>query len=68
VTEVTSRHYAKIHRQLKRDGRAIPANDIWIAATAMELDCPIFTFDKHFKYVKNLSVVSSEADWIKLNS
>ncbi len=68
VTEVTSRHYAKIHQQLKRDGRAIPSNDLWIAATAMELDCPIFTFDKHFKYVKHLSVVSSEADWIKLNS
>ena len=64
VTEATSRHYAKISHQLRKDGKAIPSNDIWIAATAMGLDCPIFTYDKHFKHVKGLTVVSSETDWI----
>ena len=68
VTEVTSRHYAKISLQLRQDGRTIPSNDIWIAATAMEHDCPIFSFDRHLRFVKGLLVVSSAADWIALNS
>lgn len=68
ISEATSRYYALICRQLRVDGKPIPTNDIWIAASAIEHDCPLFTFDAHMRKVKALKVVSDEADWIALNS
>lgn len=68
VTEVTSRHFAQISQQLRRDGRPIPANDLWIAATAMEHSSPLFTFDKHFGNVKDLTVIRDQDDWLKLHT
>ena len=68
VTEVTSRYFAKISQQLRRDGQPIPANDIWIAATAMEHGIPLFTYDKHFRNVMGLQVVSSEEDWLQMHA
>ena len=68
VTEVTSRHFAKISQQLRRDSRPIPTNDIWIAATAMEHGIPLFTCDKHFRNVIGLQVVRNEEDWLQLHA
>jgi tRNA(fMet)-specific endonuclease VapC len=68
VSEVTSRHYAEIFQQLRHDGQPIPVNDIWIAAAGLELNCPVFTFDKHFHFVKGLNVVNQESDWMKIHS
>ncbi len=68
VTEVTSRYFAKISQQLRRDGRPIPANDIWIASTAMEHGIPLFTCDKHFCNVIGLQVVSNQEDWLQLHA
>jgi tRNA(fMet)-specific endonuclease VapC len=67
VTEVTSRHFAKVSQQLRRDGRPIPTNDIWIAATAMEHGIPLFTHDKHFCNVIGLQVVRNQEDWLQLH-
>ncbi len=68
VTEVTSRHFAHISQQLRRDGRPIPTNDIWIAAAAMEHGSPLYTYDKHFQNVVGLPVVRDEADWLHLHA
>ena len=54
VTEQTSEHYGVVYKGLRRKGRPIPANDLWIAATALEHGCSIFTFDKHFDEIDNL--------------
>lgn len=48
--------YAKIKAQLKTDGHPIPENDIWIAACAMAYELTIVTADKHFSFIKELSI------------
>lgn len=68
TTEATSRHYAQVSHQLRQVGKPIPANDMWIAACALELGCPLYSFDAHFKDVKGLKVVTSTEDWRILNA
>jgi len=46
--------YAEIRRQLKTDGKPIPANDCWIAALAKQHRLPVVSLDKHFDAVKGL--------------
>ena len=68
VVASTSREYALLSRQLRLLGLPVPTNDIWIAAAARELDCPILTLDAHFRRVRGLKVVQSEADWVALHT
>ena len=49
--ERTARFYAKIFAQVKRRGRMIPTNDIWIAAEAMDIGGVLYSSDKHFHEV-----------------
>jgi tRNA(fMet)-specific endonuclease VapC len=57
VTIETARNYGAIKSELRRIGRPIPDNDIWIAALARQCDAAIATRDAHFDFVENLSVV-----------
>ena len=54
VTEETTEFYADIRHELKRKGRPLPANDIWIAALAIEHSLPVLTRDQHFDLVSGL--------------
>jgi len=54
----TLRFYSEISHQLKRDGKPIPANDVWIAALCKESGMELISRDKHFDYVKGLKRVS----------
>ena len=47
----TARHYGIIKSQLKKKGRPIPENDVWIAAIAKEYDLTLVTRDDHFSYI-----------------
>lgn len=67
VVASTSRDYALLSRQLRVIGLPVPTNDIWIAAAAKEIDCPILTLDAHFRRIGGLRVVQSEADWVALH-
>lgn len=49
ITRKTSEYYADIRFELKKVGKPIPENDIWIAAIAKENDMVIVTRDKHLK-------------------
>jgi tRNA(fMet)-specific endonuclease VapC len=49
--------YARIRLQLKKRGKPIPENDIWIAATCIVNTIPLYTLDKHFKEVSDLILV-----------
>jgi len=49
--------YARIKTELKRRGRPIPENDIWIAACAQSAESPLFSRDDHFTEIENLSLV-----------
>ena len=59
VREVAAGHetgmlYGKIKNDLMQMGKPIPANDIWIAASAIENGAVLITYDKHFAAVKTL--------------
>lgn len=48
--------YGKIKSQLKIEGKPIPENDIWIAACAMAYGLTLVTADKHFSFIKDVSL------------
>lgn len=50
----TTEYYASIFKQLKRKGKPIPTNDIWIAANTMKHGATLFSLDKHFQEIENL--------------
>jgi tRNA(fMet)-specific endonuclease VapC len=56
VDRLTSTYYGYIKRLLKQKGRMIPANDIWIAATAVQYDLTLMSQDAHFNAVDGLAV------------
>jgi tRNA(fMet)-specific endonuclease VapC len=58
ITEETTRHYADVRVELKRDGKPIPSNDIWIAALSREHRMPILSRDRHFDSVPGLRRVT----------
>src|SRR4030067_450286 len=54
IDEETSEFYAKIYWDLKRKGKPVPSNDMWVAASAMRHGLALFTLDEHFKNIKGL--------------
>jgi tRNA(fMet)-specific endonuclease VapC len=52
--EATARLYGDVKADLRRKGRPIPENDIWISATALQHDLTIATRDPHFDHVEGL--------------
>lgn len=54
----TARRYAEVRMALRRKGRPIPENDIWIAAVCLEHGVPLATRDGHFKEVDGLEVLN----------
>jgi tRNA(fMet)-specific endonuclease VapC len=56
VTAATADSYALVYRDLRRKGKPIPANDLWIAATALEHGAALLTRDAHFLHVDGLRV------------
>jgi tRNA(fMet)-specific endonuclease VapC len=50
--------YAEIKTALRRAGRPVPDNDIWIAACALASDLPLVHLDAHFDEIERaLSVL-----------
>lgn len=58
IDESIADRYATTRLELKRIGHPIPENDLWIAATCLELGIPLLTADGHFDYVQGLQVVN----------
>jgi len=54
VDEETTLHYAAIGLGLKRTGKPIPANDLWIAALCRQHSLPVLSRDRHFDLVDGL--------------
>ncbi len=61
VTLVTSDRYSRIAVSLRRKGKPIPTNDIWIAAHAMETGADLISFDEHFEHVDGLAWIHPSA-------
>lgn len=53
----TSIRYAVIVAALRRSGRPIPTNDVWIAASAMQHGLGVLTTDPHYEQVPQIIVV-----------
>jgi len=52
----TATTYSRTRCALKRKGRPIPDNDIWVAAQCLEHGWILATDDEHFAYVDGLAV------------
>ena len=51
VTEETALRYAEVDVYLRKKGRPIPRNDVWIAAVALEHGLQLLTLDVHFREI-----------------
>jgi tRNA(fMet)-specific endonuclease VapC len=56
IDEETSERYATISVALKNAGTPVAANDIWIAASAMQYGLPILTSDRDFQKIPQVIV------------
>jgi len=54
IEEETTQHYAAIGLELKKRGRPIPANDLWIAALCRQHALPLLSRDRHFDVVAGI--------------
>jgi tRNA(fMet)-specific endonuclease VapC len=58
----TAKRYAHIHGALRKAGTPIPANDLWIAASAMEHGLTVVTLDNHFVRIPQILCRLCESD------
>ena len=56
ITENTATHYSRIYINLRRKGHPIPTNDLWIAASALEHNLALYSYDNHFKAINEITV------------
>lgn len=54
IDEETSHSYAAIGLELKKAGRPIPVNDLWVAALCRQHSLPLLSRDRHFDLVSGL--------------
>lgn len=54
IDEETAAFYAEIYWDLRRKGKPVPSNDMWVAASAMKHGLALFTFDEHFNNINVL--------------
>jgi tRNA(fMet)-specific endonuclease VapC len=59
IQEPTAHHYAEISLELKRKGKPIPTNDLWIAALCRQHSLPLLSRDRHFDLVPGIQRI----DW-----
>lgn len=59
VGEETTRHYASIGVELKKAGKPIPTNDLWIAALCRQHSLSLLSRDRHFDAVSGIKRI----DW-----
>lgn len=56
LDEETSDRYAVIRVALKKAGTPVAANDLWIAASAMQHGLPVLTSDRDFQKIPQIMV------------
>lgn len=56
VTQETALRYAEIDVYLRKKGRPIPRNDVWIAAVALEHGLQLLTLDDRFREIPMLLI------------
>ena len=56
IDEAVTIAYGNIKAALRKKGKPIPENDIWIAAIALHHELIIVTRDKHFKEIDSIKI------------
>lgn len=56
ATSETAEYFGLIMAALKKAGRPIPLNDVWVAAHALETGSILVTYDQHFSAVPGLRI------------
>lgn len=64
VTAETADSYALVYANLRRKGQPIPANDLWIAASALEHGLALLSLDARFAQVDGLRLGRRVADFL----
>jgi predicted nucleic acid-binding protein len=64
VTLATADLYALVYAALRRKGRPIPTNDLWIAASSLEHGAALLSLDAHFQAIDGLRVGASLEDFV----
>ncbi|MGB6676286.1 MAG: type II toxin-antitoxin system VapC family toxin [Terriglobales bacterium] len=59
IQEPTTHYYAEISLELKRKGKPIPTNDLWIAALCQQHSLSLVSRDRHFDLVAGVKRI----DW-----
>ena len=54
VDQGTTYQYARIGLELKKIGKPIPSNDLWIAALCRQHSLPLLSRDRHFDFVPGI--------------
>jgi predicted nucleic acid-binding protein len=54
IDDRTTHSYSVIGLELKRKGKPIPSNDLWIAALCRQHSLPLLSRDRHFDLVPGL--------------
>ena len=54
IDEDTAEFYATTMNHLRKKGKPVPTNDIWIASIALQHGFPLFTTDRHFRHIPGL--------------
>ncbi len=54
VIDATAEWFAQIKQGLRKRGKPIPINDVWIAASCIEHGATLLSFDSHFDVVDGL--------------
>ena len=57
VNQNVSRKYALIYLSMVKKGTKIPINDVWIAASCMEVGATLLTRDRHFRHVEQIETM-----------
>lgn len=57
IDENTAEFYSAVFSELRKIGKPIPTNDIWIASVAFQYGLRVFTRDAHFSHICGLMVV-----------
>ena len=52
-----ARIYGEVFADLRTQGRPLPTNDLWIAATAVHVGATLLTFDAHFRAIARVGTV-----------
>lgn len=61
VTDAVAQIYSEIVVGLRKAGRPLPTNDIWIAAIAAAAGATVVTYDEHFRSIQRVGALVLES-------